>query len=884
MPFLSLKTKLIILSLIVSSILTGGLTVIGIGQDSQRLEQEIEKLFTRFEKQEKSFFTDRMWLMDYRAINTAAQNLIDDDELTNVVIIDARGNEVASAGKSQNLNRVEQSFSLVKVHNGREITLGKVMLSVVEPTIWDIVKNRLLTLLLVNGFLVSVIFGFSYLFFYRTVLRDLEILTRFAQSADINLTNPSLPKPIHKRRFADEISQLTQSIGDFAERIANELSRRKQAENDLKQSEYRHRVIFENSPLGMIRMDHEGYIIDCNNKFVELMGSSREKLIGFNGAALSSPKMQRVIKKALAGQSATYEDEYTSITGNKKTFLRVVYNPVNPGQSPTDIIATLEDVSARKAIENELRASGDRLQAIFRAISDPILIHPYSENELLPFSEITDAACERYGFSRHKFLTLNIADISDLNHSSVSRLRDRLKQIQDHGRIVFESVHKTRNAENFPVEVSVSLLNHAGVPSVLWVVRDLTERYRAELEKDTLEGQLRQAQKLEAVGRLAGGVAHDFNNMLGVILGYTEMALDEVGENKQLYHNLLEVKKAADYSADLTRQLLAFARKQPITPKQINLNETIREMQEVLGRMIREGIDLQWHPGPDLWPVKMDPSQIKQILINLTLNARDAINGDGQITISTKNRIIDEEFCLVNADAKPGEYVQLSVSDSGKGMSVEQIDNIFEPFFTTKAHGEGTGLGLSTVYGILKQNSGFVTVSSIPGKGTIFNIFFPSHKTAAFDQISATDQERSNSAGSHTILLVEDEHAILKMVSAMLKQMGYNVLPANSPSLALQLAREHKDEIKLLMTDVIMPEMNGRQLADKLIEEIPEILLLFMSGYTADVIAQHGVLDDGINFLQKPFTKKDLASSLDLLFTAGSQKQAGKRDYPFQPE
>ena len=392
-------------------------------------------------------------------------------------------------------------------------------------------------------------------------------------------------------------------------------------------------------------------------------------------------------------------------------------------------------------------------------------------------------------------------------------------------------------------------------------LRARAERRRAEEEKAKLQDLLLQSQKMESVGRLAGGVAHDFNNMLGVILGHVEMAITELGPAHPLHDDLAEVLKAAQRSADLTRQLLAFARKQTIAPRVLVLNATVTGMLKMLERLIGEDIALNWRPEAELWPVKVDPSQIDQILANLCVNARDAISGIGQLSIETGNSTFDADYCAAHAGFVPGEYVRLAVSDTGCGMDRETLARIFEPFFTTKGVGLGTGLGLATVYGVVKQNGGFINVYSEPGQGTTFTIYLPRHGGKA-------GQEQTDGAGKpalrghETILLVEDEPAILKLASMMLNKQGYTVCAASTPGEAIRLAREHAGEIHLLMTDVIMPEMNGRDLAKNLLSLYPHLKRLFMSGYTADVIAHHGVLDEGIYFIQKPFAMKDLSAKV----------------------
>ena len=392
-------------------------------------------------------------------------------------------------------------------------------------------------------------------------------------------------------------------------------------------------------------------------------------------------------------------------------------------------------------------------------------------------------------------------------------------------------------------------------------IAERTARKVAEHEKNTLQEQLNQAQKMESVGRLAGGVAHDFNNMLTVILGHAQLGLMHLEPDHPVCSNLTEISKTAERSADLTRQLLAFARKQTIAPKVLDLNETVSGMLKMLQRMIGEDIKLNWHPAPNLWPVKLDPSQIDQILANLCVNARDSIADVGKILIEMGNIVIDEEYCTQNSGFMAGEYVRLAVSDNGCGMDKATQVQIFEPFFTTKGPGEGTGLGLATVYGIVKQNNGFINVYSEPGLGTTFTMYLPRYSGEA-EQIRTEGTVKPPRRGMETILLVEDEPAILKITATILKKQGYTILAASTPVEAIRLAREHVDKIHLLMTDVVMPEMNGKDLANTLQSLCPQLKCLFMSGYTSDVIAHHGVLNEGVYFIQKPYSVSELATKV----------------------
>jgi len=395
---------------------------------------------------------------------------------------------------------------------------------------------------------------------------------------------------------------------------------------------------------------------------------------------------------------------------------------------------------------------------------------------------------------------------------------------------------------------------------VVWS-RDITERKLAATKHDNLMTQFLQAQKMEAVGRLAGGVAHDFNNMLQTIMGTTEVLLQDTAPDDPRTADLHEIAKAARRSADLTRQLLTFARKQTIVPKVLDLNEAVSDTLKMLRRLIGEDVELLWRPAADLWPVEMDPSQLDQVLANLVVNARDAITGHGRVTIETANAVLDEAYCQDHPEARPGDQVMLAISDNGCGMDKETLARLFEPFFTTKGEGKGTGLGLATVYGIVQQNHGCISVASKPWGGSTFRIHLPRHK----GDVAGLAQARKTAitpAGVETVLLVEDEESLLRLAHRLLKSMGYNVLSTSSPREALRLATEYEGEIHLLLADVVMPEMDGRMLQLQLKRIRANMKSLFMSGYPADTIAPCGVLEKGLYLIQKPFSKATLGAKL----------------------
>ena len=398
------------------------------------------------------------------------------------------------------------------------------------------------------------------------------------------------------------------------------------------------------------------------------------------------------------------------------------------------------------------------------------------------------------------------------------------------------------------------------VSRVIEVGRDVTDHRK-------LEAQFRQAQKMESVGRLAGGVAHDFNNMLTIVIGYGEQVMGQFKVDDPVYRDIEEMVKAARRSAGLTRQLLAFSRQQTILPQAVDLNELIGNGQKMLKRLVGEDIDLRFTAGAQLWRTLIDPTQVDQVLANLTVNARDAIKGVGLIGIETENVVLDQSYCSFHEGFVPGEYVMVVVSDSGSGMDQETVQKIFDPFFTTKEEGKGTGLGLSTVYGIVKQNGGFVNVYSEPGHGTTFKLYFPRYTGPVGQQPEGRTE--AVQGGTETLLLVEDEIQILAMCQRLLEKQGYRVLTAKLPEEALVLCEEFQGDIQLLVSDVIMPGMNGRELQKKISEIKPDIKVLFMSGYTADIINREGGLAEGAHFIQKPFTNRDFVDKVRQILNQG---------------
>ena len=510
------------------------------------------------------------------------------------------------------------------------------------------------------------------------------------------------------------------------------------------------------------------------------------------------------------------------------------------------------DLRRRIETENELREARDRLEERVRGrtaeLEAVIETSPLAITAIDPQSRIllwNHAAEQTFGYTKDEMVgkPYQPADAEDRR-----RYEDAMARVNEGAPLVgYETRGRKKDGTVFDVAIySAPLQGPNGQKlGVLAVVADLTDQKR-------LQDRLRQSQKMEAIGKLAGGIAHDFNNLLTAITGYTDLLYlrlpGDIGKRE-----LSEIRKASDRAASLTRQLLAFSRQQVLQPRVINVNEVVGNLSAMLTRLIGEDVELVASLTEKAGPVKADPFQLEQVIMNLAVNARDAMPRGGKLTIETANVVLDEHYTGGHPDVKPGSYVMIAVSDTGVGMDSETRARIFEPFFTTKELGKGTGLGLSTVYGIVKQSNGHMWVYSEPGQGATFKVYLPVHLEP--DEVLPTPPPaRVVPRGWETILVVEDEESLLNLVAEILRDAGYNVMSAHGPKEALRLIAEHREPVHMVLTDVVMPGMSGRELADLVISGRPGTRVLYMSGYTDNAIVHHGVLDAGVTYIQKPFT------------------------------
>jgi PAS domain S-box-containing protein len=665
----------------------------------------------------------------------------------------------------------------------------------------------------------------------------------------------------------------------FAVAFVMDMRARRQVQAALQESEQFAKVIADNIPgvLGYWNRDlrctfaNKGYLTWFGRTVEQMQGIQIQEFLGDELFQKNEPH----IRAALRGENSQFERMVIKPNG-EIVYIWTQYIAHHVGDEVHGFFALVTDLTTLKQAQAALIVTETRFRTVIDVSPVPMGMNDGQQN----ITFLNPAFVQTFGYTQAMIPTLtdwwaNAYPDPQYRQWVTDTWDAKLEHMRQSGGAFspIEVTVRCNDGTSKIVLASAALISNDVADDHLVVLYDITAQKQAEAVQAKLEAQLYQSQKMESIGRLAGGVAHDFNNMLSVILGHTELALDEIDPSLPIHVDLVEIWKAAQRSANLTRQLLAFARKQAAAPKVLDLNETVAGTLTMLDRMIGENIDLVWKPAIDLWSVKIDPTQIDQILANLCVNARDAIANIGQITIETGNRIFDAEYCIDHTDCIPGEYVLLSVRDNGCGMSQDIQEHLFEPFFTTKPLGQGTGLGLATVYGIVKQNNGFIHVASELSQGTTFQIYLPRYSVTG---VAAADTRvvHATLGGGETILLVEDEPAILKLASTMLTRLGYRVMTAGTPSMAIQIAETHIGEIHLLMTDVVMPEMNGRNLAAHLLARHPRLKRLFMSGYTDEIIAHHGVLEEGVFFIQKPFSMKDLATKVREVIEYGKANEA----------
>ncbi len=645
-----------------------------------------------------------------------------------------------------------------------------------------------------------------------------------------------------------------------------DITEQKQAEQALRRSENRLRAIFEAEPECVNLVACDGTLLEMNPAGLAMIeADSLDQVRGLPLYPIIAAEHREAFRSFTAricrGSHGAMEFEIVGIKGTRRWLETFAVPLQDDSGGPPLLLGVTRDVTERKRSERALRESEQRFRELFENANDIIYTHDMEGN----FTSLNKAGETITGYSREEMLRMNVGQIVAPGSRALARAIIAAK-LAGAPPTTDEMEIAARDGRCLALEVSARLVYQDGIPTgVQGIARDVTDR-------KSLEQQLRQAQKMEAIGRLAGGVAHDFNNLLTVIKGYSALLIEDPALTAAQSRAIEQIEKSADRAASLTSQLLAFSRRQVLMPTVLDLNDVVAGMDKLLRRLIGEDVRLVTLPCPGLGQVKADRGQIEQVIMNLAVNARDAMLHGGKLMLETENVEIDENYGRQHASVQPGRYVMLAVSDNGCGMDAATQSRIFEPFFTTKGVGQGTGLGLSTVYGIVKQSGGHVWLYSEPGQGATFKIYLP-RVDAPVE--SAVEKPRDAAPrGAETILLVEDDDDVRSLVRGILEARGYSVIEAARAAEALDLCRKHEGEIHLMLSDVVMPETGGRDLALQLAPLRPAMKVLFMSGYTDDAIVRHGVLEPGIAFLSKPFTADELSRKLRDVLENGAGRSA----------
>jgi len=568
-------------------------------------------------------------------------------------------------------------------------------------------------------------------------------------------------------------------------------------------------------------------------------------------------RFEQLLRDARAGQSADNIEFRVKRKDGEIRHIAISYQAIFDSRgNHLGHRSSLRDISKRKLAEDAQREMETRFRQIFNHSPLGSAVVGMDSG----FSSANPALCRILGYSAEELCALKFLDVTHPEHREADSEGVRQLCRGEIDKYVTDKRYLRKDGSEVWCHLVLILVRDTKNQPLYFLplIEDISERKRGEAFRSKLEEQLRQSQKMESIGRLAGGIAHDFNNLLTGIIGNTSLALLELEEGDPLYSSLRDIDNAANSAAGLTRQLLSFSRKQVILPKVIDVNGLVRRMESMLLRILGEDVRLDTRLAADLGHVKADPSQLEQTIINLAINARDAMPTGGTLSLKTSNVVLADDFCRDHLGQSPGRYVLLVVTDSGHGMTEDVKSHVFEPFFTTKPKDKGTGLGLAMVYGTVTQAGGIIELDSAPGQGTSFRIYLPQVDQAA-DALPSRSTLKNLPGGSETILLVEDESIVKEFAKKLLDRLGYRVLPFLNAGEAILAARNFPGEIDLLLTDVIMPGMNGRDMADEIKMHRPQVAVLFCSGYTEEVIGQHGVLEPGIHFIGKPYSPQALA-------------------------
>jgi two-component system cell cycle sensor histidine kinase/response regulator CckA len=639
--------------------------------------------------------------------------------------------------------------------------------------------------------------------------------------------------------------------------IQRDLTVRRRAEETVREQARLLKQLIDAIPVPISSKSRDGTIQLCNAAYAHGVGLAPDYIVGKTLAELGIPEPGQHMEmddELLAEGSSKFYEGTLKVGDRRPQRMMIGKSPLVAADGQiTGIVTFGLDITDRYEAEQALRKSEERFRSLFDNAGDPILINDESGR----FLDANRAACKALGYTRDELTTMTVGDVDPPEQSAT--YPDRVARLLKEGTVSFDASHLARDGRVIPSEITSTLIELDGKRAILSIAHDMTERKQAESQRAILEEELRQAQKMEGIGRLAGGIAHDFNNLLTTIRGNASLALTELPPGQGPREDLEQIEQAADRAAGLTRQLLAFARRTVLQPEVIDIGAAVRRLEPMLARLIGEDVIITTIATEGTGFVLADPGQIEQVIVNLAVNSRDAMPDGGMLTIEVAG---PGEAPVESGEADHGRAViTMSVADTGLGMDAETLEHVFEPFFTTKAPDKGTGLGLATAYGIVHQSGGTITARSDPGHGSLFTVRLPAVEATDSPQLEPPNTIPVNRRRSGTILIVEDDAGVRRFARRVLEAAGYRVLVASDGAEALALPSD--EPVALLLTDVVMPGMNGRDVADRLAAAQPSIRALFMSGHTDKGIVVQGVLEAGLSYLAKPFTSAELIVAVD---------------------
>lgn len=799
-----------------------------------------------------------LWNLDDKQLRIQLNNIV---SMRDIIYIEISNNDqvLYSAGESVVDQQTISEKYLMTYNNGQVVeNIGTLTVYASLSHIYERLFYRMFIILITQGLKTFLVSLFILFIIHHQVIRYLLKISYYAQQFGLQKHDDRLVIDRKRDDDSDELDLLVDAINDMRQRLLEDVRLQQQVQEALRESEEKYRSLFKAEPDAILLVDATSMqILDTNDIALQLYGYEREEFL-----SLSFNSLPQKHHSARSLPEETTDNEVIKITCEEHKRKNGTTFPVNLSisffqfEGRRTMCIAIRDITVLVQAEEELKK--------FRTVSDKA-VHGNLITDLEGnFTYVNNRYARVHGYSPEELIGQHLSICHNEDQiDSVSRIFSDM--IFSGSFSPTEVWHHHKDGTDFPMLMSgVMITADNGTPKYMAATAiDIRANKLIEEEKEHLQSRLSSARNLEAIGRLAGGIAHDFNNTLGIILGYTESALESITKNHPLYQDMLQIQKAAEHSLNLTTSLLALASKQPISPKPLDLNGAIESKLDTLRQIIGAQMTLSWLPSENSCSVLMDPVQIDQILVSLCSNAKEACESksSGRITIETAIATFTSEYCRDYPGYEPGDYVLLAVSDNGIGMDTGIREQIFEPFFTTKEAETGTGMGLSLTYGIIRQNNGFIHVYSEQEFGTTFRIYLPQHSlTAPLPGLSANAPEATDhQRGDEAILLVENEPQYLNIITRILEKSGYFVHALNKPAEAIALFRNIPDSIDLLITDVAMPEINGRDLASCLQSMNPELKCLFMSGYTDKVIEEHGVLEKGVQFIQKPFSSDTLA-------------------------